>query len=323
MNILFTNIGRRVSLVQHFIKTLKSLNIKGNIIGADMNMSAPAIHVVDRKYKICPISNSNYIPSLISICKKENIDLLISLLDTDLIKLSKNKKSFEKIGTKVLISSCKVINICQDKTKTFNFLKKNGIPTPNLIDIDEVISTKKGFPFIIKPSHGSASKGVFKVNNVEELKFYRSKIKNPILQEFVVGDEFTVDVLADFQSNIKSIVPRKRLEVRAGEVSKGMTVKDQRIIETTKKCVESLKQVVGPITVQGILAKNNNFKITEINPRFGGGHPLAIKAGADFPKWIIEMTQGKSPIIKLDGWIDSLVMLRYDDAIFVKKEFIE
>jgi len=323
MNILFTNIGRRVSLVKHFKKTLKLLNIKGNIIGADMNMSAPAIHITDRKYKICPISSSNYISSLIFICKKENIDLLISLLDTDLIKLSKNKTLLEKIGTKVLISSYKVINMCQDKIKTFKFLKKNGIPTPNLIDIDEVISTKKGFPFIIKPAHGSASKGVFKVNNVEELKFYRSKIKNPILQEFVVGDEFTVDVLADFQSNIKCIVPRKRLEVRAGEVSKGMTVKNQEIIETTKKCVESLKEVVGSITVQGILAKNNNFKITEINPRFGGGHPLAIKAGADFPKWIIEMTQGKSPIIKLDGWIDGLVMLRYDDAIFVKKEFIE
>jgi len=324
MNILLTNIGRRVALVNHFRKVYNELNIKGKIVGADMDMTAPAIHVVDKKYKICSILHPDYIPTLKSICEKEDIKLLISLLDTDLLKLSNNKKKFEEIGTKILISSYKVIDTCQDKIKTFNFLRNNGIDTPNLLKIEEILyGGRKDFPFMLKPSKGSASKGIFKINNVEELKFYWTKINNPILQEFINGTEYTIDVLADFKNEVRCIVPRKRLEVRTGEVSKGMTVKDQRIINTARRCVEALKEAIGPITVQGLLTSEGNFKITEINPRFGGGHPLAITAGADFPRWIVELMQGRNPSIKLDEWQDGLVMLRYDEAIFVRKEDIQ
>jgi len=324
MNILFTNIGRRVSLVNHFRNVYNKLNIKGKIVGTDMNMTAPAIHVVDKKYRICSILHPDYIPTLISICEKEDIKLLISLLDTDLSKLSNHRKMFKEIGTEILISSYKVVDTCQDKIKTFKFLMHNGIETPNLFKVEEALSGKiKDFPLILKPSQGSASKGIFKINNVEELKFYRPKVRNPVLQEFINGTEYTIDVLADFNSNVRCIVPRKRLEVREGEVSKGITVKNQKIIDIAKKCVESLIEVIGPITVQGFLTIEGNFKVTEINPRFGGGHPLAIAAGADFPRWIIEMTQGKDPSIELDGWEDGLLMLRYDDAIFINKKKID
>lgn len=324
MNILFTNIGRRVALVKYFKEIYKDLNLKGKIVGTDMSMTAPAIHIVDRQYQICPVSHYEYITILKSICQKENIDLLISLLDTDLLKLSENKISFERIGTQVLISSYEIIDICQDKIKTYEFLRNIGIDTPNLFKIEEVLSGKiKGFPFTLKPSQGSAGKGVFKINDVEELNFYLKKIKNPILQEFIEGDEFTIDVLVDFEQTVRCVVPRKRIEIRAGEVSKGMTVKDKRIIKIAKQCVEALKGAIGPITVQGFLTNEGDFKVIEINPRFGGGHPLAIVAGANFPRWIIEIMLNRNPDIKLDNWEDGLVMLRYDDAIFVRKEDIE
>jgi len=324
MNILFTNIGRRVALVKHFKKLYNELNVKGKIIGVDMNMTAPAIHIVDKKYRVCPISHPNYISDLKSICQKENINLLISLLDTDLLKLSKNRRTFENIGTQVLISSYDDIEICQNKIKTYEFLRKNGINVPKLFKIEEVILGKiKDFPFILKPAQGSASEGVFEIHNVKELNFYHNRIDNPILQKIIKGTEYTVDVLVDFKNNIRCIVPRKRIEVRSGEVSKGITVKDKRIIKITKRCIETLKNPIGPFTVQGFLNNDGDFEVIEINPRFGGGHPLAIKAGADFPRWIIEMVLGKNPKIKLDGWEDGLVMLRYDDAIFIKKVNIE
>jgi carbamoyl-phosphate synthase large subunit len=59
----------------------------------------------------------------------------------------------------------------------------------------------------------------------------------------------------------------------------------------------------------------------EINPRFGGGIPLSLQAGADFPRWIIEMMLGREPALALDGSQDGIVMLRYD-AIFVTKDII-
>ncbi len=324
MNILFTNIGRRVALVKHFREVFKELSIKGKLVGADLSFTAPAIHIVDKKYQICPISSVNYIPELRNICVNENIDVLISLLDTDLFILAENKKEFEEIGTKVLISSKEVVDICRDKVKTYKFLKTNCIDTPKLVKYEEVLSGENNFfPLILKPSKGSASKGVKKINNLDELNFHYYKIEDPILQEYVTGTEYTVDVLVDLEGKIRCIVPRERLEVRAGEVSKGVTVKDQRIIIVVQKCIDALKGALGPITVQGFLNNEGKYKITEINPRFGGGHPLSIAAGADFPRWIIEFFLGTNPKIKIDGWNEGVVMLRYDDAIFVNIDNIE
>jgi carbamoyl-phosphate synthase large subunit len=64
------------------------------------------------------------------------------------------------------------------------------------------------------------------------------------------------------------------------------------------------------------------LKFIEINPRFGGGFPLAIEAGADFPKWIIQLLRGSKVNIDIDQWDDGIVMLRYDDAVFVRREDI-
>jgi len=324
LNILFTSIGRRVSLVQHFRKVLSDLELEGKLIGADMSLSAPAMHVVDRKYVVCLVTDGDYISQLLDICEKEDIDLLIPLIDTELLVLAENKKRFKEVGTTALISDPDVIRIAMDKYNTYKFFTENGFDAPKLIDIDEALSRDDiKYPLFMKPAKGSASIGVMKIESKEDLEFFKDRISDPILQEYLERYEYTLDILVDFNGKVRCVVPRKRLEVRAGEVSKGMTVKDKKIIETGKRVVEALKGALGPITVQGFLTSDAEFKLTEINPRFGGGHPLAIAAGADYPRWIIEMMLGRDPEIKLDGWEDGLVMLRYDEAVFIRREDIE
>ena len=83
-------------------------------------------------------------------------------------------------------------------------------------------------------------------------------------------------------------MPRLRIETRAGEVSKGMTEKDPDIIRAGHRIVSALPGAVGCITVQGFRTDDGSLSFIEINPRFGGGFPLAAAAGANFPKWIIE-----------------------------------
>ncbi len=137
------------------------------------------------------------------------------------------------------------------------------------------------------------------------------------------GEEYTVDAFVDFDGKVRSVVPRLRLETRAGEVSKGMTVKNISIIETTRRVAEQLPGALGCLTIQCFLTPAGDLKYIEINPRFGGGFPLSIAAGADFPRWIIEMMLGRDPVIELDGWQDGTVMLRYDDAVFTTRDRIE
>ena len=147
--------------------------------------------------------------------------------------------------------------------------------------------------------------------------FYAKKIPNPICQELVKGTEYTCDVYVDFGMKARCVVPRKRIEVRAGEVSKGQVIKNASIMSEATNLVEKLGAGPGVITLQLFLTGDDKVKFIEINPRFGGGVPLSIKAGADFPKWILQDLIGKKPNIRPGNLKDGLIMLRYDSEVWL------
>jgi carbamoyl-phosphate synthase large subunit len=232
--------------------------------------------------------------------------------------LANNKYLFEQHGVKLLISSKELNEISNDKLDTYKFFAKNGILTPKAFNEEDLKMENYKFPLLIKPRNGSSSKGVIKVNNKRELDFFKDYIPNPIIQEFIIGTEYTVDVMTDFNGNIKTIVPRQRIETRAGEVSKGITKKDFDIINAVKNVVTKLPGAVGCITLQCFKKEDGKIIFIEINPRFGGGIPLSIEAGANFPLWTIEMCQGASFNEVELTWKENLTMLRFDDAIFME-----
>jgi carbamoyl-phosphate synthase large subunit len=100
INILITSIGRRVALVECFRDAFTELGIKGAIVGADLTDTAPAYHVTDKSYKVCPIVNPDYIPQILDICVKENITFVFSVLDTDLLKLATAREQSAETSTK-------------------------------------------------------------------------------------------------------------------------------------------------------------------------------------------------------------------------------
>ena len=157
------------------------------------------------------------------------------------------------------------------------------------------------------------------MNNRKELLFFAKRIPNAICQEFIEGTEHTCDVYVDFSMKVRCVVPRKRIEVRAGEVSKAQVVKHLRVMSEAARLVETLGAGPGVITLQLFLTDDDNVKFIEINPRFGGGAPLSIKAGADFPKWILQELLGRRTNIRFDGFKNNLIMLRYDEGVWLEK----
>ena len=316
VNILFCSAGRRVSLLRHFRKVLEELKLSGRIIAVDAALDAPASQVADEHIQVPRIDDPAYIPALLDICQKQRVRLLISLIDTDLVLLSKHRESFEVAGVKLLLCDMATNEICADKFMTHQFFTDNQISTANVyLDSDAV--SEEDFPLLIKPSKGSAGIGVTRIQDREELHFFRSHIKQPIVQELVEGEEFTLDVYVDFHGAVQCVVPRQRLEVRAGEVSKAVTVKDPQMMEQVKNVVEALPHAIGCITVQCFRQADGQLKFIEINPRFGGGFPLSLHAGADFPKWILQELCGIDSDASMSDWQDDLAMLRYDDEIVV------
>lgn len=320
VNVLITSAGRRVALVNCFKKTIRGIKeVGGKVISVDVNPLAAALYISDNYYIVPRIFASNYIETLLDICKKEDIKLIIPTIDTELLILSQNKKKFEENGIIVSISDPKIVEICRDKLKTFQFFKENNIPTVETFSSCQVDKMQNlNYPLFIKPCKGSGSINTYKVNNKKELDFFTDYIENPVVQEFADGQEFTLDVLADFKRKVINVVPRERIEIRAGEMNKGKTVKDKTLIKLGKIIVERLGGI-GPITIQ-CFANGKEVKFTEINPRFGGGYPLSFSAGANYPELLIRMTLGEKVAPRLGEFKENLIMLRWEDAVFVKED---
>jgi carbamoyl-phosphate synthase large subunit len=316
-NILFTSVGRRVSLIRHFKKTVADLGLKGNISGVDISDSAPAFHVIEKAYKICRIDDPGYIDELIKLCKEDKVNLVFPLIDTDLLKLSEARERFLEVGTNVVISDPELIKTSLDKKKTHDFFVSEDVGTPELIDLKTTSEADLAYPLFIKPVDGNASKEIFKVRNQKELLFFKDYVKRPILQEHLEGTEYTLDLLFDFNSELRCVVPRKRIEVRSGEVSKGRVDCEEIVLDAGWKLGKKMKGARGCLNAQCFLTNDGAVKFVEINPRFGGGAPLSIYAGADFPRWIIEMTLGNDPGDISRAFKNNVLMLRYDDAVFI------
>lgn len=310
-----------MSLLRSFQAAAAQLKLQPHIIGTDVTNLSAALQLCDKQHLVHRVEHPDYLGQLADIVEKDRVELLVPTTDLDLRLLAQNTDLFEKLGCRVLISRPDVIDICQDKRRTFQFLSQNAFDTPVTMASAEALAKRDMvFPCFLKPWDGYAGRGAAKVENRRELEVFARRIPNCIAQEFIDGVEFTCDVFVDFDMKVRCVVPRKRIEIRGGEVSKGQIVRHDAIMSQTQALVETLGAGPGVITIQLILDPEENIKFIEINPRFGGGVPLSIKAGADFPKWILQQMAEEKPDIEFGNFKDGLIMLRYDDEVWINPQ---
>lgn len=313
-NILITAASRRVAMIRGFARALAELGVEGRIHVCDTDSLSPGLRFCD-KYHIVPMSDSpDYIPTILEICNRERINLLVPTIDEELPLFGRHKRDFEEIGVIALVSDEKAGTICNDKYLTARFFKENGFPfattqLPHEIDFENVT-----YPLFIKPRRGRGSVGVFPIHNENELRFFINYVKKPVVQRFLSGKEYTVDVLAGLDGRILSIVPRERIVIRSGVCDRGRTWRDERLIELSRSICEKLG-VVGPVNLQ---CKIQDGEITffEINPRFSGAIQLTVAAGADFFSTIIREAMGERPAPAIGEFTDQLLMISYEESIF-------
>lgn len=320
MKIVFTSVGRRVELIQAFRNAAEQLKIKVTLIGVDVTQDAPALFFCDKFKILCKINDEQYIPQLITLCEDEKVDCLIPTIDTDLLVLAENKRKFQKVGTKVLVSAVDKIKLCRDKNYTAEYFVSLGLKTPITVNsMEKYMNQELGFPAFIKPKDGSSSINAFKVEKFFDLKVYAEKIKDYIIQPFICGREYTIDVFCDFEGNPIYITPRERIAVRAGEVLRTKIVQDDTMISEIKILINDFKPC-GQITVQLIREEiSGDDYYIEINPRFGGGAPLSIKAGADSAKAIIKMLKGENLKYEDRAAKNGTIFSRFDQSICINK----
>jgi carbamoyl-phosphate synthase large subunit len=207
-----------------------------------------------------------------------------------------------------------------DKWCTAQFFQQLGLTVPHSWLPAEINPAQMKYPLFIKPRGGSAAKYTFKIRDARELAFFMDYVPQPIIQEFLPGPEITSDICCDFDGKLLSIVSRQRIEVRSGEVAKGVTVYHQAITDACRAIARALP-AVGPITVQCIM-KGDVPHFTEINARLGGGLPLGIAAGVDSPRLLL-MSLAGLPVDSSPAYRTGVYMTRFDDSFFLSEDEIE
>jgi len=313
--------GRRGALV-HLLKQSpqmsRSSETQSRVVVVDSSPLSAAGRLADA-FELVPTNDSaDFVDEVLRIAKFHRAGVIIPTIDPELIVYSNNRERFRAADVAVWVSGPEVVQLGTDKWDLYGWLNKNGFPTIATVEIatverDGVASAELTGPVVAKPRSGSSSIGVMFADAVGDLDLSQLDAEY-IIQQRAPGIELTVDFAVDRNGQFLGAVPRRRLEVRAGEVSKGVTVKVPAVEELVRELVKTLPDAYGVLNVQLFVEPDSGeMNIIEINPRFGGGYPLSHHAGADFITALLRSDQGDSCPV---AWEPGTVMLRYDEAAF-------
>ena len=309
-NILITSAGRRVELVQAFQFELKIFFYEAKVFTTDLSPDlSSACQIADSYWAVPRVTDDDYIDILLTLCLNNSIGMVVPTIDTELEVLAENREKFQENGVEIIISSNRLIAECRDKRKTGLLFDRIGVNYPDLFDKNSLT-----LPCFAKPYDGSCSEGAVALHDETELTATLLNDEKMMFMELVDEQhtEYTVDAYYAHDGGLKCLVPRERIEVRAGEVSKGVTRKHE-VYDYLLPACKRVKGGRGCLTIQ-IFADlgRDSFYGLEINPRFGGGYPLSYSAGANYPRWLISEYLLGDEVEFYDQWESDLLMLRYD-----------
>lgn len=264
------------------------------------------------------INNANAADALLDWCRKHGASLVVPTRHDDLFTLAGFRRQFEDAGVSLAISGLECIKICRDKVQSHAWLTQHGFPVPAQCLVSEIKGSPlaETLPLIAKHPRGSGSREVRQINQRAELAIVPN---DWILQSIAPGAEHTVNVYVG--RNGKSIceIPHARLMVGDGEVVRGKTVRNETLMQLARDVAESLPDARGPLNVQIFWDEANRLaSVIEINPRFGGGYPLAERAGGHFAEWLLSENLDQENLERVTNWEDGLLMVRHREARFFR-----
>ena len=321
MNILILSAGTRNKIVQAFKEELAG---KGNVVVTDCASVAPALYDADKAYLVPEITAHDYIDRILEICRTEKIDALISLIDPELSLIAKEREKFERIGVTPVVSSYELCETSLDKYEMYEMLLKLGIPTAKSYLSTELFHEALSdgavrYPVFVKPCKGSASLNINKIHSDEELQTLFHVYKDLMIQEYMEGQEYGADAYIDLISGkCTQIFLKKKIKMRAGETDKSVSVKDEKAFQLIARFVESAGYR-GVIDID-LFEQDGTWYISEVNPRFGGGHPHAYACGVNMIASMIRNLKGERNPVDIGNYKEGIYMMKYNEICIRKEE---
>jgi carbamoyl-phosphate synthase large subunit len=245
-------------------------------IAVDADPRAAGVALAAEARVIPTATDPGFGDALVGVVDETRPEVLIGTVSEEIGALHALHQDFTDHGVATWLPSPEAVQVCIDKWKFSRVLRDNAIPTPatGLGDIYEVDG-----PWVVKPRFGRGSRDVYLVDDPMELVWACQRTPDPIVQSRATGREFTADVLVDHAGRVAACVPRWRLETKAGISTKGETFVDAAIDDAVARTVHAVG-LRGVSNLQGFRGADG-VCVMEVNPRFSGGLPLTLAAGAD------------------------------------------
>ena len=311
MRILILSCGTRNKIVQYF---KDAVGAQGKVIATDCSPYAPALYDADSFYIVPRMTEPGYIDEIITICKNERIDGVLSLIDPELSLLAQHKKDFEAVGTTVIGSSYELCEMALDKWAMYNWLTEHGYRCAKTYvqfsAFQQALADGEvTFPVFVKPRFGSASLHISKAEDMETAAF--------LFQEFLNGQEIGADVYTDMLSgHVVAAFTKNKLVMRAGETDKAISFKDETLFALISRFVEE-SGYRAQIDMD-IFKIGDVYYISEVNPRFGGGYPHAYECGVKTPQMIVNNLNGQQNVPSVGEYRSDVVMMKYNSVVITK-----
>jgi carbamoyl-phosphate synthase large subunit len=307
--VLFTCAGQRVDIVSAFAKA------GATTIAADLNELAPALYHADHHAIVPPIDDPRYITALRELVEQHNVELIVPLTDLDHLELAHARGGFP--NTLVLVSEPDTVDRCSDKYLAHEFFLENSIGSPPTW-LPHELPDDVPYPVLVKARKGFGSRHIYRAAGRDELDlFLRYTTADSMVQQACSGEEFSIDVFCDLESVCLNAIPRTMIESKGGESIKGMTIKDQGLMEFACRVAETLR-IVGPANVQCFREPDGELWVTDVNPRFGGGFPLPTAAGSGYPELAMALARGERPKPRLGEFQEGVLMTRFFSQVILQ-----
>ncbi|MFL6029918.1 MAG: ATP-grasp domain-containing protein [Gaiellaceae bacterium] len=299
--VLFTCAGQRVDIVEAFQRA------GATTIAADANPLAPALYRADGYALVPRIDDDAYIPELRALVEAHDVKLIVPLTDLDQLTLADSR---DELGALVLLPDAETVERLADKYLAHVFFEERGIASPPTW-LPNGVPDDAPLPLLVKARHGFGSRHIYRAEDRAQLGFFLGYTPvDSIVQACLAGEEFSIDVFCDLDGRCLNAIPRTMIESKGGESIKGMTIRDERLIELARDVAEKLK-LVGPANIQCFREGDGTHYVTDINPRFGGGFPLPLAAGGRYPELALALARGERPEPRLGDFREGIVMTRF------------
>lgn len=271
------------------VAVIQSLRRHGHhVVAVDANPLAVGLRLADESHVVPLRTDPQYLAAVLRVATISNAQALLCTVAEEYEVLCPAGEYLDEAGLRTLMPDVAAVRLCTDKWSFHARMSSSGLPVPAAnLGSDEGVPG----PWVVKPRHGRGSRDVVLARTRTQLSAALRAVPDALVQTELTGREFTCDALVDPSGSLVAAVPRWRIETRGGISTVGETFHDEEVVSVVGLVLKAV-ELVGPANVQGFVSEDGGVFVHEVNPRFSGGLPLSIAAGADLVEEYLRAVMG-------------------------------